>query len=116
VIHVKRQAPLNLEFTILDINANHKFKHIGKKDKKQIFYRGWNGELLPRDAFEAIALCGCMACSRKPKWGNEIMFIDKDHFLCEFCTMDQPLVRTWLGLAPGAAIPDTSQVPSHTKH
>lgn len=91
-------APDRLAYTILDINANHVFKHVGKKDKKQIFYTGWEGKYLNRQEFDKFCQQGCVACKRIPEWGNLVHFIDKHHdFLCEFCNMDTGLRKAAVG-------------------
>lgn len=96
-LYITKIAPDELPFTILDIEARHCFKHKGKKKKKETFYRGFNGALLNRERFEKCMVEGCAQCSRKPEWGNEIVFFDKDHeFLCEWCSLEPGLIEAML--------------------
>lgn len=107
---ISRQAPRFLKFTVLDVNANHAFKHVGKKKKKVIYFRGWKGIELTRPEFEQIAKCGCSACGRTDiEWGNYVMFVGATQFLCEFCALDVPLVRSWIGHGIPEAINHPSQ-------
>ncbi len=93
-----RQAPKFLQFSWLDVNANHAFQHIGKKKNKVIFYKGFRGTLLDRLEFENVTKCGCASCGRTDvRWGNPVLFVSNIQFLCEFCSMDAPLVKSWFG-------------------
>jgi hypothetical protein len=91
--YLSYSAPIDLPFSILDVNGNHKFKHQGKKKNKKIYYKGYNGTLLLMDKFNEIMAQGCASCDRKPEWGNEVIFLSKEHvFLCEYCAKDTVLV------------------------
>lgn len=95
ILRWHRTPPHNLPFEQLDINANHVFKHKGKKKKKVIFYRGHGGVLLNRENFEYCMACGCVGCSRRPEWGNKVTFLSAKHdFLCEYCALDKGLVES----------------------
>lgn len=87
-------CPEFVPFTDLDINANHAFKHQGKKKKKVISYRGFQGSLLVQKSFEKIMESGCMNCARKPQWGNLATFVSSKDFLCEHCSRDDTLVKS----------------------
>lgn len=85
--------PKELPYTILDINARHQFKHVGRKKHKRIYYKGYAGKYLDRDEFEMYMQGGCMGCGRSPEWGNEVAFITDQHdFLCEFCSLTPGLL------------------------
>jgi hypothetical protein len=90
-------APPQLAYSMLDVNSNHSFKHIGKKASKRIFFLGFDrSQLLTKDQVEYFFSFGCMSCSRQPEWGNEVHWLNKDHdFLCEFCSLDSQLVNSW---------------------
>jgi hypothetical protein len=89
-------APGYLPFSELDINSNHLFKHVGKKKKKVIFMRGWHDTLLSKEKMDEIFGYGCVGCGRMPVWGNPVTFLNtKQEFLCEFCTVSEPMVRSW---------------------
>jgi predicted glutamine amidotransferase len=91
-----KQAPKALPFTKLDINANHSFKHHGKKKNKVIYYIGFENRYLTEEDFNYNMSFGCSACGRQPEWGNSVTWLNKDHdFLCEYCSLDAPLVNTW---------------------
>ena len=81
-----KNPPLDMPFTIVDINSRHTFEHTGKGKNKKIFYKGFKKKLLSQDSFNDYMQQGCLSCSRKPEWGNEVVFLDEQHaFLCEFC-------------------------------
>lgn len=91
-------APNWLPFNTLDITTggSHQFKHIGKKKKKRIYYKGWKDHLLDQADFDAHMAYGCCGCTRVPEWGNRVEFLDEKHnFLCEYCSMDEAMVHQW---------------------
>lgn len=91
-----RFPPQYLPYSELDINGNHAFKHIGKKKKKQIFFRGWNDVLLSREQTESAFSFGCIGCGRQPHWGNTVFWCSPEHdFLCEFCSESEGQRATW---------------------
>lgn len=90
------RPPVEMPYNILDINARHQFKHEGKGETKQIFYRGFRGALLDQDHFSRAMQQKCQGCERIPEWGNLVHFIDEAHnYLCEYCGMwgDGTLVK-----------------------
>lgn len=81
------KTPSEVPFSILDIQARHQFKHIGRAGNKKPYYRGFKKNLLSQDRFEKIMQQGCANCNRIPEWGNEVSFFTSDHdFLCEWCS------------------------------
>ena len=93
------EPPLDIPYSILDLNGRHEFEHRGKKKKKVIYYKGYSGTLLDRDRFEKIMQQGCTNCERKPEWGNKVTFVSKNHdFLCEYCAMKPNLVEVTMQL------------------
>lgn len=90
-----KNCPDFVPFTKVDINARHSFKHSGKGNKKTIFYRGYNKALLCQKTFEGLMELGCLECSRKPQWGNEVLFVSANNFLCEHCCLDEDTVKAW---------------------
>lgn len=96
--HQKSSAipPKYLPYSMLNVNGNHAFKHVGKKKKKQIFFRGWNETLLSREQLEYYFGIGCLSCGRSPAWGNYVHWLNKNHdFLCEHCGDTPPLRDQW---------------------
>jgi predicted glutamine amidotransferase len=84
--------PADLPFKPLDINARHHFKHKGKKNKKRVYYKGYNGKLLDKQYFEELMSSGCIQCGRTPEWGNEVRFVTPQHeFFCEWCALTPQL-------------------------
>jgi len=88
-------CPAWVPFTKHDIEARHFFKHVGKKEKKVTYFRGFNGDMLVRDTFEKIMEEGCLNCKRTPHWGNYVRFVDHKFFFCEFCERDTELVKSF---------------------
>lgn len=86
-------CPEFVPFTKVDINANHAFKHTGRKKRKVITYRGYNGAMLVQQAFENIMAGGCIQCKRSPEWGNLVQFVSHEDFFCEFCSRDESTVN-----------------------
>lgn len=92
-----KYAPRNLPFTVLHF-SDHKFKHVGKKKNKVVYFKGFGGKYLDESGFDTCCSFGCNQCQRQPEWGNDVTFInDKQEFLCEFCALDQDLVKAWIG-------------------
>lgn len=89
-----KHAPASLHYTKLSLNGNHVFQHIGKKKKKVIMYKGYNGKYMTQASFEEAMMYGCVGCERVPEWRNEVMFLNaRDDFLCQYCSLDQGLVK-----------------------
>lgn len=90
--------PSELPLQIMDINARHAFRHIGRKKRKKIFYKGWKKELLTMERFEKCMQEGCLNCTRNPEWGNEVVFVSENHdFLCEWCKLTPGLLDSFFG-------------------
>lgn len=96
-----KKCPDYVPFTMLDIQARHRFVHQGKKDKKVTFFKGFEGSLLVRKTFETLMTTGCIGCDRIPQWGNDVTFVNKSNFLCEHCARDPMLVKTMIQAAKG---------------
>lgn len=88
-------APAFIPFTKMDINARHEFHHTGKKEKKRIYYKGYNGKLLDESSFNVLMNRGCLQCDRQPIWGNRVLFLNDTDFLCEHCERDSDSVKIW---------------------
>lgn len=91
VDHIPHQVP----FTELDISSRHCFVHKGRKKKKVTSFKGFQGSLLVRETFEKIMDHGCRECSRQPNWGNDVLFLSHEEFLCEYCKTNPDYVRDW---------------------
>lgn len=88
-------CPTYVPFETLDVNARHCFRHVGKKKKKQIYFRGFQGkDLSPKD-FNEIMKEGCINCGREPQWGNYVRFVDDKIFFCAHCERDTELVKSF---------------------
>lgn len=94
-----KTCPDIVPFTKLDIRARHHFKHVKHGKEKIPYYRGWDGAMLVRQTFEKLMKSGCADCKRTPEWGNEVEFISKELFVCEFCSKDREKVKLWKSVA-----------------
>lgn len=90
-----KRVPFSIPFTRVDVNARHSYKHRGKGKRKVIYYKGYNNEMIVQQTFEKIMGNGCLGCKRCPAWGTEVRFVDKELFICEFCSRDTQLVKEW---------------------
>lgn len=89
--------PTDMPCQILDVEARHQFKHMGRGKHKKIYYKGYNGVLLDREDFNKKMQQGCLNCDRIPEWGNEVVFVSDDHmFLCEYCDLTPGLRESFL--------------------
>ena len=85
-------CPEDVPYTDLDINSRHMFSHQGKKKNKRIYYKGFRGNMLAPQVFNGLMMNGCLVCNRKPTWGNQVVFVNKDDFFCEHCARDEEQV------------------------
>lgn len=89
--------PFILPDSQYDVGASHSFHHSGKRDKKLVRYKGFEGVLLEKHEFNELTRGGCTNCSRSPQWtdgrmgGVKVHFFDSLNFLCEYCGEDQNL-------------------------
>lgn len=90
-----KNLPETIPLPLLDIDARHQFKHIGTGKKRVTYYKGYKNEMLVRQTFEKLMETGCCNCNRKPIWGNEVQFLSKDIFVCEFCARDKEQISAW---------------------
>lgn len=95
----KQEVPPNLlPDTQLDL-AGHCFKHTGKREKKVVYYKGYNNKLLTMKEFNEITHKGCVCCDRTPTWtdgrkgGVRVNFVSNEFFLCEYCGEDEKLLN-----------------------
>ncbi len=92
---VRKFAPQSVSIPPLH-KGDHKWKHKGKKKRKQIFFRGFGGTDLNEIEFESLMSFKCQACHREPQWGHDVTFLNEHHdFLCGLCALDKPLVEQW---------------------
>lgn len=95
-VHEDTTPPLEMPFTLLDVNSSHCFHTVKKKKKvpRAQYFKGYLGEPIDRERFNMICQDGCVGCGRIPRWlegqigGVRIHFINKQDFLCEFCGED----------------------------
>ena len=93
--HISNDAPLDLPYNILDIEARHCFLHKGHGKKRKTYYKGYDGALLDQAHFNQVMQDGCMVCARTPEWGNSVTFVDKGFaFMCEWCSKVPGLVES----------------------
>jgi hypothetical protein len=79
----------------IEAGGNHLFAYKGKREKRQIFYKGFEGNLLSENRFDSLMKDGCINCQRHPQWGNIVRFLNHDTFLCEHCK-EMPNVVSWM--------------------
>lgn len=95
VLHHSAMPPKWLPYNMINVEAggSHLFSYQkqgrGKKKKRMIFYKGYQGKTLDRESFEGVMANGCLNCARTPTWGNEVKFVDSETFLCEHCMTPQ---------------------------
>lgn len=104
-IYKSDDPPHALPFTLINVEAggNHNFAYKKVRKVRCIYYKGYEGNLLPPDRFNRLMEDGCINCQRKPTWGNVVRFLNHDTFLCEHCT-EMPNVARWMGIGVETAL------------
>lgn len=102
IVRYSEAPPFCIPDTLHDICASHQFKWRGKRDKRRVYYKGFNKKIeLSQGAFNTLIMeKGCASCGRRPIWtggrfgGVLVNFFSPTDFLCEYCGEDRELFKS----------------------